>query len=101
MYAHFHKLDYFSTECTYSPEAFRNFARTLVKEAERRRPHAIIDTIVSGDAFRHIQNTEAAETGPRACQKCGYMTSRDVCKACLLLQTLERNRSKTLLENGT
>jgi cytoplasmic tRNA 2-thiolation protein 1 len=27
MYAHFNKLDYFSTECTYAPDSYRNFAR--------------------------------------------------------------------------
>lgn len=34
MYAHFKKLDYFSTECTYAPNAYRGFAREFLKDAE-------------------------------------------------------------------
>ncbi|KHO01679.1 VEG136 protein [Metarhizium album ARSEF 1941] len=35
LYAHHKKLDYFSTECIYSPEAFRGTARTLIKSLEK------------------------------------------------------------------
>ncbi|KAI7109978.1 Cytoplasmic tRNA 2-thiolation protein, partial [Hortaea werneckii] len=48
MYAHYRKLDYFSTECIYSPEAFRGSARTLIKNLERIRPESILDIIRSG-----------------------------------------------------
>ena len=34
MYAYFKRLDYFSTECTYSPFAARGFAREYVKDLE-------------------------------------------------------------------
>jgi len=34
MYAYFKKLDYFSTECIYSPFAARGFAREFVKDLE-------------------------------------------------------------------
>lgn len=34
MYAHFKRLDYFSTECTYSPFAARGAAREFVKDLE-------------------------------------------------------------------
>ena len=34
MYAYFKKLDYFSTECIYSPYAARGFAREFVKDLE-------------------------------------------------------------------
>lgn len=49
LYAHHKKLDYFSTECIYSPEAFRGSARTLVKNLERVRPSAILDVVRSGE----------------------------------------------------
>lgn len=48
MYAHYKKLDYFSTECIYSPEAFRGSARTLIKNLERIRPESILDVVRSG-----------------------------------------------------
>lgn len=51
LYAHYKKLDYFSTECTYSPEAFRGTARTLIKNLEAIRPSAIIDIIYVGESF--------------------------------------------------
>ncbi|KAG8059346.1 hypothetical protein GUJ93_ZPchr0002g25199 [Zizania palustris] len=37
MYAYFKKLDYFSTECIYSPNAYRGFAREFIKDLERMR----------------------------------------------------------------
>lgn len=48
LYAHHKKLDYFSTECIYSPEAFRGSARTLIKNLERIRPESILDVVQSG-----------------------------------------------------
>ncbi|KAH9816343.1 Cytoplasmic tRNA 2-thiolation protein 1 [Teratosphaeria destructans] len=48
LYAHHKKLDYFSTECIYSPEAFRGSARTLIKNLERIRPESILDVVKSG-----------------------------------------------------
>jgi cytoplasmic tRNA 2-thiolation protein 1 len=48
LYAHHKKLDYFSTECIYSPEAFRGSARTLIKSLERIRPESILDVVRSG-----------------------------------------------------
>ena len=35
MYAYYKQLDYFSTECIYSPNAYRGFARELLKELEK------------------------------------------------------------------
>ena len=49
MYAHHKKLEYFSTECIYSPEAFRGSARALVKNLEKIRPSAILDLVRSGE----------------------------------------------------
>lgn len=44
MYAYFKKLDYFSTECTYSPKAYRGYAREFLKDLESVRPRAILGT---------------------------------------------------------
>ena len=49
LYAHYKKLDYFSTECTYAPEAFRGTARELLKSLESIRPSCIMDIIYSGE----------------------------------------------------
>lgn len=51
MYAYFKKLDYFSTECIYSPNAYRGYARTFLKDLEAIRPSAILDIIKAGETF--------------------------------------------------
>lgn len=54
LYAHHKKLDYFSTECIYSPEAFRGTARALIKNLERVRPSAILDIVRSGEDMARL-----------------------------------------------
>jgi cytoplasmic tRNA 2-thiolation protein 1 len=189
LYAHHKKLDYFSTECLYSPEAFRGSARSLIKNLERVRPSAILDVVRSGEdmaklvpeavtgishcksqkvslssadgeeegaagcgtngrssggemadmeeklredeeaSSREINLTattsneisgqrhdrRGAKTEPRSgekrepgkkltrqtlgtCKKCGYMSSQDICKACMLLEGLNKNRPKIEIE---
>ena len=58
MYAYFKKLDYFSTECIYSPDAYRGHARAFLKDLEAARPSAIIDIIHSGEAFEVAQEVK-------------------------------------------
>jgi cytoplasmic tRNA 2-thiolation protein 1 len=194
LYAHHRRLTYFSTECIYSPEAFRGSARALIKDLERVRPEAILDLgragavlgacvpgaeagkeevgevvgacgkggIISGvvaeepavkvdannDEEKNELETEVtlaslgrislaskdsilekqpsskdqaattplqSKNGRRRkqnfpplskkslvpgqqtmgqCIRCGYLTSQDVCKACVLLEGLNRNRPK-------
>ncbi|KAK3349912.1 hypothetical protein B0T25DRAFT_549208 [Lasiosphaeria hispida] len=168
LYAHHKKLEYFSTECIYSPEAFRGSARTLIKQLERVRPSAILDIVRSGEDMarlvpgesasscggcksktetpvavleddvggcgssngrtpggemaamdKQLRENEEAEglevditklvlegkNGQREkrdkpttrqvlgkCQRCGYMSSQDICQACTLLEGLNKNR---------
>ena len=54
LYAHHKKLHYFTTECIYSPEAFRGSARTLIKDLERIRPSAILDVVKSGEDMARL-----------------------------------------------
>ncbi|EAA30993.1 adenine nucleotide alpha hydrolases-like protein [Neurospora crassa] len=181
MYAYHKKLDYFSTECIYSPEAFRGTARALIKQLERIRPSAILDILRSGEDMarlvpgesasscgckgkskppaataaeddggiggcgsngaasgnemaameKQLRENEAAEelevdvsklslAGRAAesetdgavplktnknskpvtrqtlgnCKRCGYMSSQEVCQACMLLEGLNKNRAQ-------
>lgn len=48
MYAHFKQLVYFSTECVFSPNAYRGHARAYLKAIEKIRPTAIVDILHSG-----------------------------------------------------
>ncbi|KAI9851373.1 MAG: nucleotidyltransferase [Thelocarpon superellum] len=197
LYAHHKKLDYFSTECIYSPEAFRGSARALIKNLERVRPSAILDVVRSGEDMAKLvpeEVTNSAKAGadgpvpvddeaeavgacgsangrssggdmarmeeklqadeeavaretevipealtesrghqiparvivtsipadiksttlssrsvaPRKlrtqrlgrCARCGYLSSQEICKACILLEQLNRNRPKTKIQLG-
>lgn len=183
LYAHHKNLDYFSTECIYSPEAFRGSARALIKNLERVRPSAILDVVRSGEDMAklvpgsdegcggacasnvpvaeeeeggcgsaqgrstggemasveaQLRQNEAAVDGnleteitiksvnsngavplangkkakkgftPRKtakqvmgqCKKCGYLSSQEVCKACVLLEGLNKARPKNKIEVG-
>ncbi|XP_067674503.1 cytoplasmic tRNA 2-thiolation protein 1-like isoform X2 [Haliotis asinina] len=88
MYAYFKKLDYFSTECVYSPNAYRGFARAFIKDLEKMRPSAIIDIIHSGESLSVKKEVRMPVQGQ--CSRCGYMSSNPVCKACVLLEGLNR-----------
>ncbi|MCJ1414244.1 nucleotidyltransferase [Xylographa parallela] len=182
LYAHHRGLDYFTTECIYSPEAFRGSARTLIKSLERMRPSAILDVVRSGEDMaklvpvevsgrgsgregvildvdeegtgdcgsangrasggemkemetqlvaseeadgREIEVTSPSVKGqqhdrignsvtmnkgrkPRKlhtqhmgqCVRCGYLSSQDICKACMLLEGLNKNRPKVDIQIG-
>ena len=179
LYAHHKKLDYFSTECIYSPEAFRGSARTLIKDLEKIRPSSILDIVKSGEDMAvmvppevngnntkkpaaedesaggcgsqngrssggemaameqklaedeaaasretEIQLPAASATAKKPaktknknpdksrtpkqvksqsmgkCERCGYISSQKVCKACSLLEGLNKNRPRTAIEVG-
>jgi cytoplasmic tRNA 2-thiolation protein 1 len=169
LYAHHKKLDYFSTECIYSPEAFRGSARTLIKDLEKIRPSSILEIVRSGEDMAAlvpsevggstscaasgeangcgsrnekgdsmaqmektlVANEAAAEleveikrpTGksigqvsihdkkPQGrrkvakqvmgqCERCGYLSSQKICKACSLLEGLNKSRPQTTIAVG-
>jgi cytoplasmic tRNA 2-thiolation protein 1 len=166
LYAHHKKLDYFTTECIYSPEAFRGTARALIKDLERIRPSAILDVMRSGEDMAKLapggapeqkptQASLPARTGHQCdstsndssqsnrqnadggsckcsakedeskqskskggsgktdatddakepkrrvqqqlgrCERCGYITSQILCKACMLLDALNKAKPRT------
>ena len=99
MYAYFKKLDYFSTECIYSPNAYRGYARTFLKDLESIRPSSILDIIHSGEYYQSetVPKLNQAIQGKITvgqCERCGYMSSNTLCKACVLLEGLNRGLPK-------
>ena len=104
MYAYFKKLDYFSTECTYSPNAYRGYARAFLKELECVRPAVILDIIHAGEAFQCPTEVRLdvpdsnGHVALRSCQTCGYMSSRAICNACVLLEGLNKGLPKLGLQ---
>ena len=94
MYAYFKKLDYFSTECIYSPNAYRGYARAYIKDVEKIRASAIMDIIHSGEQMRVKENVKERMPTQGKCAKCGYISSMDICKACIMLEGLNKGLPK-------
>merc|ERR1719481_1254538 len=90
MYAYFKKLDYFSTECIYSPNAYRGYARSYIKEVEKIRPSAIIDIIHSGEQLNVKEQVKSRLPSQGTCKECGYISSQEICKACVMLAGLNK-----------
>nr|XP_056702394.1 cytoplasmic tRNA 2-thiolation protein 1 [Euleptes europaea] len=88
LYAYFQGLDYFSTECVYAPNAYRGHARTLLKDLEAVRPSAVADLVHSGERLAVRQDVRMPTQG--TCRRCGYLSSQPLCKACVLLEGLNR-----------
>ena len=111
LYAKYKKLEYFSTECTYAPDAYRGHARHLIRSLEIKKKHVAIEIIRSGEAMaaqikagQKIKQTKAelqSEGGTKsqlpgrnACKLCGFISSTDICKACVLLKGLNMGKPK-------
>ncbi|KYN02309.1 PREDICTED: cytoplasmic tRNA 2-thiolation protein 1 [Cyphomyrmex costatus] len=92
MYAYFKNLVYFSTECIYAPNAYRGHARAFLKDLEKIRPSSIIDIIYSGEQLQVKDNVKMPER--RNCTLCGFVSSQEICKACILLEGLNRGLPK-------
>ncbi|CAH8480292.1 unnamed protein product [Schistosoma intercalatum] len=101
MYAHMHKLDYFSTECKYAPQAYRGHVRAFIKDLERIRPRTIIGGLLSVRVEFTLFDLDIIASGERmairsdvkmpqksTCEKCGCISSQLICQACILLEQL-------------
>ena len=93
MYAHFKKLDYFSTECIYSPNAYRGHVRELIKDLEKIRPSIITDIIHSAESIK-IDASNATFPTKMLCKQCGFVSSNEICKACILLEGLNKGKAR-------
>lgn len=121
MYAYFKKLVYFSTECVFAPNAYRGHARAFLKDLEKIRPSVIMDIIHSGISLHSWRDFRILSSGMRLpsksiliivpgeslqikqnvklpvrgeCTRCGAVSSQEVCKACVLLEGLNRGLPK-------
>ena len=54
------------------------------------RPRAIVDLIHSAENFRIELGSEGKLPQPKKCERCGYICSQSVCKACQLLEGLNK-----------
>lgn len=77
LYAHYKKLDYFSTECTYSNEAFRGPIKELIKHLCDVNPEIIENIIRQGDKLE-LKN-QIKIPNRILCEKCGEISSNMLC----------------------
>jgi len=54
------------------------------------RPRGIVDLIHSAENFRIELGSEGNLPQPKKCERCGYICSQSVCKACQLLEGLNK-----------
>ncbi|XP_034239898.1 cytoplasmic tRNA 2-thiolation protein 1 [Thrips palmi] len=92
MYAYFKRLVYFSTECVFAPNAYRGHARAFLKDLEKIRPSVIMDIIHSGESLQVKDNVKLPVR--TQCSRCGSVSSQELCKACVLLEGLNRGLPK-------
>ncbi len=104
MYAYFKKLDYFATECVYSPNAYRGLSREFLKDLEAVRSTTILDTILAAEAMTFPESDNGNMPVKRSCERCQYITSQRLCKACLLTDSLNNGTaggiSRTCVAKG-
>lgn len=99
MYAYFKQLIYFSTECIFAPNAYRGHARTYLKDLEKIRPSSILDIIHSGETLQIKESIKLPEQ--RNCSRCGFVSSQEICKACIMLEGLNRGLPKLGIGKST
>ncbi|GAB67424.1 PP-loop family protein [Plasmodium cynomolgi strain B] len=98
LYAFYKKLDYFSTECTYSPNSFRGNLRSFIKDLEMINPQFIVNIIHSSEFFYHNSSRRKVL---QMCTRCGAYTSNPVCKACLIVEGLRNYKDNSFLYANT
>lgn len=86
MYSYLHKLIYFTTECTYSVDSSRGFARTILRKLEKNSPNVAIDTVYSAESIQK-KNKEVSYS---KCIICGSSCIRNKCNVCVLLEEIEK-----------
>lgn len=66
----------------------RGHARTFLKDLEKIRPSSILDIIHSGESLYVKKDVKMPVQG--ICKRCGYISSQPLCKACVLLEGLNK-----------
>ena len=72
--------------------AYRGYARAFIKDLEAIRARSIIDIIHSGEKFAIKKDAKLPVQG--VCERCGYISSMNICKACNLLEGLNKGLPK-------
>ena len=89
LYAIVNKLKFHDLECPYAPEALRNTYRSAIAELEDKYPGTRHSILKSYDELRPALDKMYPFARLKKC-RCGEPTVGTTCKACELLESLER-----------
>ncbi|MFW9905565.1 MAG: TIGR00269 family protein [Candidatus Thorarchaeota archaeon] len=85
LYAYATNLKYHSYPCPYASSAMRNNIRNFLSKMEEKRPSTLRNIVNLHDSisqyFPKLENLEP----PYLCQRCGEISSNEVCPICQLL----------------
>lgn len=63
---------------------------TPLRTLQAARPRAIVDLVHSAERLRLRSDASGTAPRPGTCMRCGYLSSQAVCKACVLLEGLNK-----------
>ena len=94
LYCHVRDLPVHMAECPHAAEAYRGEIQSLLHELEENHPgarHSIMAgyeelSAIAADRYR---DGDEGTSDLSACSRCGSRTSRDVCRKCRLLDSIE------------
>lgn len=90
VYAYHVGLPYHDIPCPYASEALRNDLRLFLNEMEHKRPGTLLAVLHSGEVIAEAMETEKGASDVTVCESCGEPASSRLCKACEILQEIER-----------
>jgi len=94
LYTHLRDLPAHHAECPHAEEAYRGEIQSLLHDLEENHPgtrHSIMAGYeeLAGLAAEEYREDDGGETALGECERCGSKTSRDVCRKCRLVASIE------------
>lgn len=89
-YSHHLELPYHDAPCPYYREAMRNDLRDFLNEMEHKRPGTLLAILRSGEAITASLEANMHVFQSERCEKCGEVTSGQICKVCRLMGELPK-----------
>ncbi len=94
LFALLEDIKYHDGVCPYATEAFRGIFRDIVEELEYKHPGARHGILKSYEIIKELLFATHPLQPTQPCERCGEPTSQRICKACILLEELEKSREK-------
>ncbi|CUV06042.1 unnamed protein product [Cryptosporidium hominis] len=99
LYAHYLNLKYFSTECTYSVDAYRGVSREFIRKIQSFDYKYSFNMILAAQELNLEQSNSSPNYIARKCTICGYISSSTICNGCNLVNALKHDNPNLILKN--